>query len=241
MQWERTFEFSVPVSNAWEAFNDHSEPTGWNNVFVGDPYRGGGTVAVELLESEPEQLLRWAETEGEDRVEMAVTFEETATGSRITITRSGFGEGDDWVVRHSGRLLGWEHVMRDFAAYVEHGVRLARLIRPRSAYGMAGIDRSGGFQVLSVVDGGFAAEAGLIPGDVVVSLAGVAVYGRHDLWQLQSLFEPGDGVAHRVHPRQRGPHRPRPDVAALEVGDDPRGLRRMMGAGIGSRDTRGEP
>src|SRR5690606_10029256 len=138
----------------------------------------------------------WAETEGEDRVEMAVTFEETTTGSRITITRSGFGEGDDWSVRlHPGRMLGWEHVMRDFAAYVETGVRLSRFLRPRSAWGLTGIDGSGGFKVLSVVEGSYAAAAGIEPGDVLISLAGVPIYGRHDVWQLQALFEPGAEVS----------------------------------------------
>ena len=27
MEWQRTFDFSVSVERAWEAFNDHSRPT----------------------------------------------------------------------------------------------------------------------------------------------------------------------------------------------------------------------
>jgi hypothetical protein len=191
MQWERTFEFSVPVQGAWEAFNDHSRPTEWNNVFVGDPYRGNGSITVEVLESVPEQVLRWSETEGDDRVEMTATFTATETGSRITLTRSGFGEGDEWAMRHTARLLGWEQSMHDFAVFVETGAFIERCLRVKSAPGMTLTEVAGGLRVLAVRPNEFAAKAGVEVGDLIVRMAGAAVFDRSDIWLFQALLEPG--------------------------------------------------
>ncbi len=191
MEWQRTFDFSVSVQRAWEAFNDHSRPTEWNNVFVGDPYRGQGSIAVEILESIPERVLRWSETEGDDRVEMTATFTETETGSRITLTRSGFGEGDEWALRHSARLLGWEQSLHDFAVFVETGAFVERCLRVKSAPGMTLTEVAGGLRVLAVRPNEFAANAGIEVGDLIVRLAGAAVFDRSDIWLFQALLEPG--------------------------------------------------
>ncbi len=191
MQWERTFDFSVPVQRAWEAFTDHSRPTEWNNVFIGDPYRGNGSIAVEILESIPERVLRWSETEGDDRVEMTATFTETETGSCITLTRSGFGEGDGWAMRHAGRMLGWTQSMHDFAVFVETGAFIQRTFRVKSAPGMTLREVPGGLRVLTVRPDAFAAKAGLEVGDLIVRMSGVGVFDTSDIWLFLGLLEPG--------------------------------------------------
>jgi len=197
MEWERTFDVAAEPKRAWQEFAESNEPQAWNNAFRGDPYFSNGAVRVEIQERDPERLLRWEESEGDDRVEMTVTFTETETGTRITIVRSGFGEGEDWAARHSARLLGWTEAMHDFAVYLATGIALDRLhfLHWRVSSQMAVVDVAGGLRVVWAAPGGWAATAGLEPGDLLVRIAGAPVFDRSDLWLLQVILEPGTNVS----------------------------------------------
>lgn len=195
--WERTFQVAAEPARVWKEFTASEEPQSWNNVLRGDPYYSRGAVRVEMRDEQPEKLLRWDEIEGSDVVEMTVTFTEVETGTRITITRAGFGEGDAWEARHASRLLGWVQAMHDFAVYLQTGVAPGRMhfLHWACDPGMTIGEVSGGLRIVNVTSGGWAATAGLQPGDLVIGMADTAVFDRSDLWLLQTLLEPGGDVA----------------------------------------------
>ncbi len=119
MEWQRTFEYAAPVDEVWQAFYETDEPQVWNNPIKGDAYLARGSVEVEISELEPGRLVRWSETEGDDRIEMTVSLEAIETGTRLTLTRSGFGSGDAWVDLATARLLGWEDALHDLGVFLE--------------------------------------------------------------------------------------------------------------------------
>lgn len=193
MRWEKTFELSAPVERVWRAFVDPDEFKRWN-VDPDDAYQAGGAVEIDITEVRRHERIAWEEREGDRRVAMSVAFTETETGTRITLTRSGFGEGDEWGIVNESRLSGWREALHDLAAYLATGVVLRRHFEGRSATGVVVAEDAGGLHVLDVRPGTFGEEAGLEPGDVIVRLGGAAVFARSDLWFAQRLFEPGTEV-----------------------------------------------
>lgn len=194
-EWERTFELAVPVTRAWHEFVESDEVQAWNNPFRGDPYFSGGSVEVVVTGKEAEHHLRWEEHEGEDRVEMTVTFTEAASGTRLTVTRSGFGRGDEWLSRHDARWLGWVEAIHDFGVYLRTGTALHRHFNWRSTTGMEVVERTGGLEVAALTPDGWAAEAGLRRGDLIVRVAGAPVFELGDLWLLHSVLRGGADVS----------------------------------------------
>src|ERR1700730_12528731 len=99
---ERTFVVAVPLARAWQAQTDPAElanwffrPTGEDDTPEGfDLY--GTEVKIDVLDGEPLRWFRYSATGGpvpalDGYAETTVTFEEHESGTRITITRSGFG------------------------------------------------------------------------------------------------------------------------------------------------------
>ena len=134
---DRTFSVSVPVERAWRAMTDPAELAQWffRPLGEGDTPDGfdlfGSKTEIEVLDVEPLQRFRYAETGGavpkvNGYAEVTVTFEDAGSGTRITITRSGFGDGPDWdaAIEMVGR--GLEETIADCVLYVETGVSYPR-------------------------------------------------------------------------------------------------------------------
>lgn len=194
MQWEHTFEYAVTPDTLWKAFYETDEPTVWNNPIKGDAYLAAGQIEIEIGELDPGRHIAWSERRGEQLVQMSVTFTETETGCRLTVTRSGFGDGEEWVSGQAGIVLGWEQALHDLGVYIESGIVMQRLHDWRSAFGMTLLEVPGGFRVAAVRPNAYGAQAGLEAGDLVVRIAGVPVFTRSDEWLLQRMFAPGDEV-----------------------------------------------
>lgn len=195
MEWQRTFEFTAPIDKVWEAFYETDEPQVWNNAIKGDAYVAGGAVQVEVVELEPPRLVRFTESEGDDRIEMVVSLEAIESGTRLTVTRSGFGSGDDWIDKNTARLLGWENALHDLGLFLESGLALGRIHEWKSAFAVTLTEVPGGLRARSVLAGGFGDQAGVQPGDLVIRIAGVPVFDRSDQWFVQRMFDPGDEVS----------------------------------------------
>ena len=198
--WERTFDIAAPVERVWTAFTDTSEqavlfsrPEDAPDVAVHD-----GREGVRMLEAVEGKLLRWAQDRDDlpERAEFTVVFESTDHGSRIYVTRSGFGEGDDADIFNESNALGWLHGLMDLIAYLETGQVLHRHYDGcvHASTGMVYRQTDAGLRVHRVAAGTFAEEAGLQAGDLLVRLAGVGVFRRSDVWAINGLVPPGTAV-----------------------------------------------
>jgi uncharacterized protein YndB with AHSA1/START domain len=192
--WTKTFEVSVPIERLWKAFTEEgdqrrAQPGG---VSAKDPNAG---AKVHVLEVEPLKRLRWTQDQGTmpERMEFTVVFESTNGGSRFTVTRCGFGEGEDADVFGEANALGSENGFRDLVLWLETGVPVQRHYFgvPKSSLGALLAERIWGLEVLKVLPGSFAAEVGLARGDRLVRMAGAAIYARSNVWMLMEEHPPG--------------------------------------------------
>jgi uncharacterized protein YndB with AHSA1/START domain len=202
---DRTFSVAVPVERAWQAMTDPVEIGNW----FFPPERGADTPSgfdmfgtkseMVVLDGEPLRRFRYSEVGGpvpkvDGYAEVTVTFEDIGSGTRITITRSGFGDGPEWdaAIEIVGR--GLEESIADFILYVETGVSYPRHPARRSYSGIAGFDTPVGLLVRSVVPDTFGAHLGLVAGDLLVELGGAPLYGRRELTFFLRGHEPGEPV-----------------------------------------------
>jgi uncharacterized protein YndB with AHSA1/START domain len=195
-RWERTFEIRVPIEAVWEASVDPEyrrklfAPPPDAKVAGRDPQEG-----TRVLEVEPMKRLRWAQEHPDrpEKAEFTVVFESADTGSRITVTRCGFGEGEDADVFSKSNGLGWEHGFRDLVLFLETGQIVKRHYDGCSKSSMATMyaETDVGLEVLRVAPEGFGADVGLERGDRLVRVGGAGVYQRSDLWMVNGLLEPG--------------------------------------------------
>ena len=192
--WTKTFEVSVPIERLWKAFTEEGEQrrAAPEHASRKDP---NGGVKVHVLEVQPLKLLRWTQDRGTmpERTECRVVFESTDGGSRFTVTRFGFGDGEDADVFSEANALGWESGFRDLVLSLETGVPVQRHYFgvSKSSTGAMLAQRDWGLEVLNVLPGSFAAEVGLERGDRLVRMAGAAVYTRTNVWMLMEEHAPG--------------------------------------------------
>ncbi len=202
--YRRTFTVAVPVARAWQAFTEPAELEAWFapsvSRFEAEP---SGSLAFSVGEDraeghieeiEPERRMRWTQGPGilPGTTEVTVVFEAVEHGTRITITHAGFGDGRDWIGELQAHTLGWDRVITDLVLYLERGVRRPRAHRRQSRFGLAILDTPAGVEVLEVVPGSFADQAGLASGDLVLEIDAAGVFDRSDLWLLAEEHAPGD-------------------------------------------------
>ncbi len=192
--WEITFELSFPVERVWQGFFEMEgapQAPAPGTTFVRTDAIGTKVEINEVVE--PQRFAYTDEWPGGTATNVIV-FEATETGTRIVVTRTGFGEHDLFGVVNESQPLGWLESFRDLAVYLETGVAMRRHLRERSATGIVTRQTAAGLVVLDVVPGGTGAEAGLRPGDLLISMNGAAIYERTHMWLLARLYEPGAEV-----------------------------------------------
>ncbi len=225
--WRKTFALAFPPERVWEAWFAHEgadgPPAEGSSFSLPD---AAGTV-VDVTAVEPARRYEWTETAGDGRCEMAVAFEAEETGTKLTVTRYGFGEGPEFDVFRTSHELGWTEHVADLALFLHTGVSQQRHLADRCATGVVFAATGAGLEVVRVAGDSLGADAGLRPGDVLLDVDGAAVYSRSDLWLLTRLYEPGREIT-LAFARDGGTHsargRLRPTTAAVvgELGRGPR-------------------
>lgn len=191
--YERTFVVAVPAERAWQAFVDPKEREAWMGSRPTDSLEPGemkvGTV-------EPHRRLSWSQSQSglDGWYETTVTFEEVSSGTRITVTRSGFGDSEDWHHYAENTAHGFEEMIADLILYLETGVRGGRHFSFRSGIGATTTQSGAGVRITHVVPGGFAAEAGMQAGDLFLRLNGASVVQVTDLAFAGREHAPGEVV-----------------------------------------------
>jgi uncharacterized protein YndB with AHSA1/START domain len=216
-KYERTFVVAVPVERAWRAFVDPEErknyvvppgrnADGWEQGELETIVEKMPSTKIELGKIESMRSINYREgvrfnwAKGDDSItdwlDVTVTFEQEGTGTRITFTRSGFGDSAEWRLFQEAQSLGMDETLYDLVLYLETGVAGGRHFhsRPAGNLGASMLESRRGVQVVAIVPGGFAEEAGLRAGDTLVRLAGASVFRRSDVVALQRAFAPGTEV-----------------------------------------------
>ena len=197
-QVEHTFVVAVPVERAWSAFTDGHERSQWEAPEYEIDAQPGGklhwrippwpTVEGEVLEVDPNRRLVMSEGEGilDGATRITVTFESVDDGTRITVVQAGFGDGARWQDELEGHHYGWERAIRDLVLYLETGLSSRRFFTAwHCDLGMCTIETLPGVRVTEVLPDGFAADAGVTPGDVLLYIDGAPIFQRTDLWPFQ--------------------------------------------------------
>ena len=220
--YQRTFVLAVPRNRAWECFTDPEERSAWlaePDAGTEDHYTTAGGApgfSVVVNEGVAFERLRWTERHADpsDKIEICVVFEDAVTGTRITVTHARFGEIDDahWQASHRG----WDEAIADLAFYLRTGLRVRRHFSHRGATGIMCNETLAGVEVAKVFPGSFGADAGLEPGDILLDIAGAAIFTMAEVWALVREHKPGDRLVIRY---VRGRHL-RSGQAALSNAND---------------------
>jgi uncharacterized protein YndB with AHSA1/START domain len=229
--YERTFSVSVPIDRVWKVCTDPDELKQWFfaplGVDDGEAHFDlfGTDVAWQILEFDPPNRLSYRQAPGPrpqwpGPIESCMTFEVEGDGTRISITHSGFGDGEAWATALESISRGADESIADLILYLETGVGFARHTMERSYHGIRGREVRTGLVVTDVDPGTFGDELGLQPGDLLVEVGGAPVFGYRELWTVARVSEPGtsaeaawvrDGALRRA--RATLGRRPMPEMA----------------------------
>lgn len=191
-EYRRTFTVAVPVERAWKAFTDGAERDAW----MGAPPEGLADAQITVENVDRHRQLSWSQShEGlEGSFHNTVTFEETTSGTRITMTRSGFGDSEDWLHYATNTARGWDESLADFVLYVETGVLGGRHFQFTSGIAATTLQADAGVRITGVVPGGFAEACGMCAGDLLLRLNGVPVLTGSDVAFLCREHAPGTTI-----------------------------------------------
>ena len=191
--YERTLVVAAPVTRAWLAFADPQERDAW----MANPYPEKFEPAeIKIGTVEPLRRMSWSQSYGglDGCYETTVAFEEVLRGTRITIVRSGFGDSEDWRHYAQNTARGWDEMIADLVLYLETAVRAGRHFSFRSGLGATMLESGAGVRITHVMAGGFAAEAGMEAGDVLLRLNGASVVHLTDVAFVGREHGPGEAV-----------------------------------------------
>ena len=199
--FEATFVVDLAPREVWEALTqrtlDKSTDAGDEVHYVlpgfpsleSLPISGASCSPIEIREG---QLLRVKKDHHPCAgTEIAVQLEQAGTGTRVTIVQSGFGPfleiaGRDTVFAHGSQIV------RDFHLFLERGVS-APVTVWRASLGARTKQTPTGLEILAI-DGGFAKTAGLLRGDLLISLRGIRLHDTQQLWTVLALSDPGSSA-----------------------------------------------
>lgn len=202
--YQRVLNLPVPIARAWSLFVDPFETSAWLLPFEAqsDGYSetviaGQPTVSLKVEKLDAQRLLRTRMSGGNipGSTVMTAAFEQVDGGSRVTLTHKGFGDALQWEVFGTSFSRGWDEAISDLLVYVRTGVKLARHIDDRRASIAAWpLHKEWGIELADVFPGGFADQAGMQKGDILLKLDRAAVYDVADIWTFTRARPAGDEV-----------------------------------------------
>jgi PDZ domain len=189
--FEATFVVRVPRAEAWDRLEKAAPAVeGLDPPAAGQRWLPGFEGAAEDIEVVPGERLRARKATWPcEGTEVVVVLEDHEAGTRITVVQTGFGDGFAEARRWLG--TGWWPIVADLAVYLERGVALGRHLTPWASLGCPVTESPGGLTVGPPAPGGFADQAGLREGDLVVRLAGSPVVSIPDLAVLMRSLRAG--------------------------------------------------
>jgi uncharacterized protein YndB with AHSA1/START domain len=204
-RYSRTLEFSFPAARAWSLFTDPVETRAWLLPFEetsdGESVatiEGQPPVSMSVVEVDPPKFLRVKMSGGNvpGYVETTTTLEETKSGTKVTLSHLGFGDAAAWEIFGGSFSTGWDEATTDLMLYVHSGIKSPRHIDDRRASIAAWpVRRNWGIELAEVFPGGFADQAGMKAGDILLKLDRMGVYQIADIWAFTRARSAGEEVA----------------------------------------------
>jgi hypothetical protein len=196
--FEASFVVSTARRDAWEWLTKAAPAfEGLGTARDGQWWMPGWEAPGDELECVPEEKLRVRKAvEPCKGTEIVIVLEDADSGTRISIVQTGFGEG--FAQRRPWLTAGWWQILADVVTFFERRVSLGRHPQMWWSIGCDVRETGEGLVVQSIEPTGFAADAGLEPGDLIVKLAGSPIIDVHDL----SILTRGPlrtGVETKVH------------------------------------------
>ena len=177
--FEATFSIEVRRGLAWLRLTETpSDPDVEGHLWL-----PGFDSSVTVVDSDPHHRLRATKDEEPCAgTEIVVTLEDHATGTRILVVQSGFG---DWLGNRRDLMsVGWRQIVADLETYLATGVHARRFLRPFGDFGATTYVADGGIRIGAVRPDGLAAQLGLVDGDLLVELSGAPVVSLDDLFTI---------------------------------------------------------
>jgi hypothetical protein len=182
------------MSDGYEAtfVVDVTRDVAWKRLTASDERLPGWEIPIEDVESVEGLSLRGRKA-GEPckGTEITVVLADEGSGTRVTITQTGFPSWFD--VDLDAHVMGWEHIVADLALELASGVPGLRHPRPWAAFGATTRRVPAGLEIESV-QGGCAAALQLVPGDVLLTVGGAPIVIDRELQTVLHVFRTGDEV-----------------------------------------------
>jgi len=185
-RFEATFIVEVPLADAWERFASHRRHDG-DAVMWQLPVFEASASEIECVAEEQVRLTK--EVEPCKGTEIVVRFEQADSGTKVTLVQSGFGQS--FHDMFDALSVGWGQIVADFAAYLERGVVVRRYASPWAWLGAQVDQRAAGLEVVEVSSNSFAERAGLVVGDVLVTVGRGPIVDERDLLMMMKVYSPG--------------------------------------------------
>jgi hypothetical protein len=158
---------------------------------------GQPPVKLSVEKVEPPKLLRIKMSGGNmpGHVETTTALEETSTGTKVSLTHLGFGDVAAWEIFGGSFSAGWNEAITDLMLYVHSGIKSPRHIDDRRASIAAWpVRREWGIELAEVFPGGFADQAGMKAGDILLKLDRMGIYQIADVWAFTRVRSAGGEV-----------------------------------------------
>lgn len=201
---ERTLEVSLPIAGVWRLFTDPAETSAWLLPFEDNSdgervakVEGQPPITISVEQFEPPKVLRVKMSGGNmpGHVEMTTTLEESTARTKVTLTHLGFGDVTAWEIFGGSFSAGWDEATTDLMLYVRSGVKRPRHIEDRRASIAAWpVRREWGIELAEVFPGGFADQAGMKAGDILLKLDRMGIYRIADVWAFTRVRSAGEEV-----------------------------------------------
>jgi uncharacterized protein YndB with AHSA1/START domain len=197
-RYERTFRVSASRERVWRAFTDPEDLAYWHGAAeCFEPLPGGrvrfadpGYEPVEgvVEEAIAHRLLRWRTGD----IVITEVFEAGNGGTQVTITQTS----ERLLPEHEreAHQRGWDESIADLILLLDSGVGFSRHMTPGSTIGATTKTTPAGVEIVDVVEGQFAAEAGLQAGDLLVKLGAAPIFDRSDVALLTREHPAGTGL-----------------------------------------------
>jgi uncharacterized protein YndB with AHSA1/START domain len=198
--FEATFVVEIAPDEVWQALTERTiagDDDG-EKLYVLPGFPSFPPSAIEgapctLVEQEVGHLLKVKKASHPCLgTEIAITLEQAATGTRVTVVQSGFGPfldfaGRDTVFGHGAQIV------TDLRLFLERGITVPGTIW-RHNLGARLLQTAVGLELATVEPDGFAERAGMLAGDLLLTLDGIRLHDLQQFWSVMALLETGSEI-----------------------------------------------